>query len=148
MCHDESQFPDHPSIDIAEVDHGAELFCRIHKRWYPDYEGVTNMTSDSPGLSTTYQVVDGEINYTYEVEWKDGDACQYATDTQQIEDPIGDDAWHCRSLFNEAYSGCVNGGVGGFVDAGCLRYTFTGGRDDDGLEISPMPVGIDATDSD
>jgi hypothetical protein len=133
------------------VDRGAALFCRTRKQWYPEYPGVTNMTSDSLKETTTYQDPVGRVNYSYEVEWRDGDACTYVTEVQQIDKPLGgDDAWDCRALFNEAYSGCVNSGVGGYLDAGCLRYTFTGGQDDDavGGRFSPMPAGVNIKISD
>jgi hypothetical protein len=31
----------------------------------------------------------------------------------------------CHSLFEKVFS-CNNGGIGGYVDVGCLRYLFTG----------------------
>jgi hypothetical protein len=145
VCHDEADLAGHPPVDAAMVDRGAALFCRARKLWYPEYPGVTNMTSDSLKELTTYQDLVGRVNYSYEVEWRDDDACTYMTEVQQIDQPLGgDDAWDCRALFNEAYSGCVNGGVGGYLDAGCLRYTFTGGQDDTavGGRFSPMPAGV------
>lgn len=142
VCHDESDFPDHPPVDAALVDRGAEFFCRVRRQWYPGYEGVTNMTSDSATEEVTYQEVNSRVNYSYELVWKDGDACEYITDVQQIDKPIGGEAWDCRTLFTTAYSGCNNGGVGGYLDAGCLRYTFTGGQDDGDVEFSPMPAGV------
>lgn len=68
--------------------------------------------------------------YEYDINWIEGckdkpqGAAQYATGSQtQPGDPQT-----CEEFFVAAYESCDNGGVGGYIDVVCLRYTFTGGR--------------------
>lgn len=82
------------------------------------------MKPDSERIRTNFQNI-YEVNYLFEVEWIEG--CRTSTDSQSVESPVGDDDQTCDVVMDAAFSGCNNGGIGGYVDAGCLRYTFTGG---------------------
>lgn len=96
------------------------------------------MTSESESVRETYRPA-SQVNYLYEVEWKGGSTCKFTAEVQQIGDPLGGEEWDCTRLFNDAYSQCNNGGVGGYLDAGCLRYTFTGGLGND--EVPDVGIG-------
>ncbi|KAF6831374.1 hypothetical protein CPLU01_06793 [Colletotrichum plurivorum] len=56
------------------------------------------------------------------ISWIDG--CK-VTNLQNIKFPIEDDrSITCEKIVMENYLSCNNGGAGGWVDAGCLRYDF------------------------
>lgn len=82
--------------------------------------------------------------YYYEVSWVEG--CKTTVDLQDPYTPLGSDGPLCKDLFVKAYAGCKysapcfnnlllmhlllgdNGGIGGYIDAGCVRYTFLGAQ--------------------
>lgn len=68
---------------------------------------------------------EGGVSYDYKVEWIED--CEADSDEQSVKAPTGtsDNTKDCYSIFDKAFA-CNNGGVGGHVDVGCLRYTFTG----------------------
>lgn len=110
----------HAAIDVAEVSAGADAFCQSPQTLYSMDEG-------SSALRWTHRASD-HVNYLYEVQWLVG--CGPITVAQEPRAPIGK-TWTCNQLLEGAYTGCDNGGVGGYLDAGCLTYTFTGGLGDD-----------------
>ncbi|KAE9578237.1 hypothetical protein CGMCC3_g5865 [Colletotrichum fructicola] len=58
----------------------------------------------------------------FRITWIDG--CKAASE-QSLEFPIADDkSITCASIMRENYLSCNNGGTGGQIDAGCLRYDF------------------------
>lgn len=71
--------------------------------------------------------VNNGVKYDFTIAWVDD--CDLGLDEQAARDPTGesDDTKDCYSAFSNAF-GCNNGGVGGSVRVGCLRYTFTGGE--------------------
>ncbi|KAI5370949.1 hypothetical protein Slin15195_G018220 [Septoria linicola] len=66
------------------------------------------------------------INMFYAVGWVED--CLTTMPDQPVNRPLGDIGPSCSELFSRAYGNCNNGGVGGYVDAGCLRYLFIGGK--------------------
>lgn len=67
------------------------------------------------------------VNYYYEVKWVDG--CKTTVDGQDPSFPLGGRDPSCQDLFVRAFKNCDNGGIGGYIDAGCVRYTFLGAQD-------------------
>lgn len=80
-------------------------------------------------LSQTLQDGD-DINYEYRIEWKDDDCLPQGWDHQNSYTPQMDGGGiTCPIIMELAYDNCNgNGGVGGYIDVGCLRYTFIGAR--------------------
>lgn len=82
--------------------------------------------------------------YYYEVSWVEG--CKTTVDLQDPYTPLGNDGPLCKDLFVKAYARCKysapcfnnlllmhlllgdNDGIGGYIDAGCVRYTFLGAQ--------------------
>ncbi|KAF7557904.1 hypothetical protein G7Z17_g214 [Cylindrodendrum hubeiense] len=121
VCENEDDFPGHGDIDSTYQYGFAQSFCT------PD-PGDDKTTSIGPGDDPVEDVRSdgGGIHYSYSVSWIDG--CVTEVDTQSMQWPIGLDVASCRDLLVAAYSDCINGGVGGYIDAGCLRYHFIGGK--------------------
>lgn len=89
----------------------------------------TSIIKVEPGMepfSSTKQDNHG-VNYYYEVKWVDG--CKTTVDGQDPSFPLGGRDPSCQDLFVRAFKNCDNGGIGGYVDAGCVRYTFLGAQD-------------------
>lgn len=143
QCHDESDFPDHVDIHRKSVENGAKWVCQTYE-WFKSAIG--------PGGKGTYVHEYWEDNrgatFHFVAEWiKD---CQTQTDRQYPNNPFEDDVVnHGTCIFiylNEIWDGCNNGGVGGTVEAGCLRYNLEAGvparPEEQRLVNETMPVGI------
>jgi hypothetical protein len=121
VCKNEADLPGHADISPGDQDLGAELFCE--KIWPED--SATMGPGDEPYSKTRSGTHD--INYFYEIKWVEG--CKTTVDAQKMIDPIGKGKGNtCEFILVNAYKNCNNGGVGGYIDAGCLRYTFIGGQ--------------------
>ncbi|KAK3720790.1 hypothetical protein LTR37_003453 [Vermiconidia calcicola] len=123
VCHDESDFPGH--WDIAESAVSLNAFITCGKWIDEDLDPIENWH-----LSRTVKT--NEINYQFDVEWLTG--CITTVSSQSPYSPLGADADsedQCTSILYDCWKKCDNTGVGGFIDVGCLRYTFTGGNGDD-----------------
>lgn len=82
-----------------------------------------NIGPDSPGVSIKAPVLLGP-DYYYNIHWIPG--CTTTVAEQSIWAPISDDdSTKCTSLMSNNFVACNNGGAGGWIDAGCLRYTFS-----------------------
>lgn len=123
VCNDESDFPGHADINPDSVTNGVSEFCNANK-------DIT-MTPNSAEIRTNYQSV-YDVNYLFMVEWTGGigDRCSTSTNSQSVKSPIGDSGSSCEDMMQDTFSQCNNGGVGGFIQAGCLKYSFTGGLGD------------------
>lgn len=64
------------------------------------------------------------LDYHYVAIWIPG--CTTTVDKQDTKQPIpGDDDVTCNTLLRNNYEACNNGGVGGWIDVGCLRFGFS-----------------------
>lgn len=107
------------------MDDAATYYCGTFEE--------NELSSNSPSISKNYRA-DNSVNYLLKVERRPGCSEQEAE---------GESKRSCQSLLIDTYSKCNNGGVGGSVDAGCLRYSFTGGLGDDQV---PDPEQIPSSD--
>jgi hypothetical protein len=131
VCHDEDDYPEHKPVDPGFIEKSTINPCYLSgdKTMAADSEPYGFAQFDSPGDPQFNHVVHPAY-YEYRIAWIEGcegepqGAAQNVTSSQaQPGDPRT-----CREIFVAAYEDCDNGGVGGYVDVGCLRYTFTGGR--------------------
>lgn len=84
---------------------------------------VGNIGPDDAGVSIKVPVLLGPT-YRYNIHWISG--CNTTVSEQSIWAPIpDDDSVKCESLLSNDFVNCNNGGAGGWIDAGCLRYTFS-----------------------
>lgn len=109
--------------------------------WCPEHRDV-EMTPDSAPIIARHQGGGDEINYDTYINWIPGcrlrDGEGKLVDRQKVDfkwypekenrHGVDFDASACIAMFATNHAKCNNEGVGGSVDAGCLRYTFTGGR--------------------
>jgi len=131
VCHDEDDYPDHKPVDPGYIEKSSLNPCYLSrdKTISADSEPYKLSQFDNPG-DPQFNHVDNPAYYDYSIAWIEGckgepqGAAQNVTSSQaQQGDPRT-----CREIFIAAYEDCNNGGVGGYIDVGCLRYTFTGGR--------------------
>ncbi|KAH8429013.1 uncharacterized protein LDX57_006684 [Aspergillus melleus] len=114
-------FPKMPSKDDSSWDqyflHNACGASMPHQKVSADHQ-----------LSSFYGD-NGRQQYHFDVKWIPG--CQLKDQTEQdLTDPLGSDSdAHCGTLFKNTYFDCMdgdakNGGAGGWIDVGCVRYLF------------------------
>ncbi|KAM0542725.1 hypothetical protein ACHAPJ_012658 [Fusarium lateritium] len=120
VCEDESKYPGH--ADIQKRDQ-AEMADHICEGSVSD-EGQVMGPGDTM-VERSFRDNYG-VNYYFSISWIDG--CMTTVDKQDFDKPVGGNTWTCENIFTSAYNGCNNHGVGGQIDAGCLRYKFIGGQ--------------------
>ncbi|KAF4449378.1 hypothetical protein F53441_7357 [Fusarium austroafricanum] len=103
----------HKDIDPGAVRSLADAYCEANL--------PVKLEPGSPKSGTTKSSI-----YYYEVSWVEG--CNTTVESQDPYTPLGKDGPMCKDLFVKAYAGCDNGGIGGYIDAGCVRYMFLGAQ--------------------
>lgn len=91
-------------------------------------QGAETIEGGPPGYSIQANAPDGKHVYYYKVHWND--KCSTTVPEQRPWRPIdvADGSADCKKLLANDYLNCKNnGGIGGWIDAGCLRYVFTVG---------------------
>lgn len=83
-----------------------------------------NLGPNDPGMD--YVSKDGSVTYHYHVQWIQG--CKTTVDTQNVANPLNiqnPGYTICQDTYIKTYDQCTgNGGAGGTIDEGCLRYSF------------------------
>ncbi|KAK4209912.1 pectate lyase superfamily protein-domain-containing protein [Rhypophila decipiens] len=137
VCHDEADFPGHADINPGYQDDFSDDFSglRTDEELFPG--GDDTMGPNSPPIR--YRRTDRYgINYDFTCEWVPG--CVTTVSGQSFGFPLGSPSLITAYLLvREDYTKCNNGGVGGSCQAGCLRYTFTGG-------LGGLPAGCEGFD--
>ncbi|KAK4073412.1 uncharacterized protein Triagg1_5238 [Trichoderma aggressivum f. europaeum] len=111
VCADESNFPGHLAVQRGDVENQAKGFCATLF-----FDLLVNMNSQSETLWAANK------GLYYSISWIKG--CETTADSQNVILPVGDDNFSCWKNLFKTYTDCNNGGVGGYIDAGCLRYQF------------------------
>ncbi|KAF2220086.1 hypothetical protein BDZ85DRAFT_204310, partial [Elsinoe ampelina] len=119
-CHADSHHRD--VQDNAQLQY-SQMACQY-------YEGAVMKAGDKelyfgpPGIMP-------DNHQNFKISWVEG--CETSAAEQKSTFPIEGDALNCTTLMRENYQLCNNGGAGGFIDAGCLRYDFYPTSDPDGV---------------
>ncbi|KAL6903018.1 hypothetical protein GGI43DRAFT_433149 [Trichoderma evansii] len=121
VCEDEANLPGHAPINEEHQSQLASFACLglnlVHH--------ISSMDSHSEPI--TYSANPDGTNYFYSISWIDG--CETAVESQDPSLPLGSSLSPlCSNVLTWAYDWCDNGGVGGYIDVGCLRYQFIGGK--------------------
>ncbi|PLN86921.1 hypothetical protein BDW42DRAFT_182290 [Aspergillus taichungensis] len=118
-CHGADDFGDHADIDPDWQNQYTGWACGGSAR----KESIMDENSD-PVVS---QTMTNNAPYYYSISWIKG--CR--GEKQSPYAPLGDykfpgskDQVTCMNLMRRNWKECINGGVGGWRDAGCLRYEF------------------------
>ncbi|RFU78157.1 fc receptor [Trichoderma arundinaceum] len=119
VCEDEANLPGHADIREEDLKLSTDIFCasffsRLH---------IHHMDSQNETVSDIIDIAG--TSYFYSISWVG--SCETTVDTQDPRKPLGDTGVSRTKLFVKSFKDCVNGGVGGYIDAGCLRYQFIGG---------------------
>jgi hypothetical protein len=117
VCRNEDEFPDHGAVQPDMVHTKSANFC------VANFESTLQADSDS----IRDQSEESGVSYDYKIEWIGDCTLKSTSDGQSTHYPTGlpDSDQDCYTLFDKVFA-CNNGGIGGYVDVGCLRYTFTG----------------------
>ncbi|CAG8977929.1 hypothetical protein HYALB_00001809 [Hymenoscyphus albidus] len=130
-CYQKADFsePGTGDIDSKAQNAYSRQFCK-------DWEDQ-KMTSTSPALKrnpkdVSFSSTNPYKPYHFTISWiKD---CQTAAVEQSVQLPLGPEhalGANCELFVRENFLHCNNGGVGGYRDAGCLRYSLSATRDID-----------------
>ncbi|KAK7938043.1 uncharacterized protein PG986_014911 [Apiospora aurea] len=123
QCNDESDFPGHGAIQGSNVQLGSQQACMN--------TGLTEDEMYDGKAPITYSATISNVPYYFAISWVRG--CKTTVDkasparllNQTSKDTPGHDLV-CTELLYDNWNNCTgNGGVSGYVDAGCLRYNFT-----------------------
>ncbi|KAL7906301.1 hypothetical protein GGI35DRAFT_482472 [Trichoderma velutinum] len=120
VCSDESNFPGHGDVHKRDQERQAESFCETY--FLDRNQKAIYMNSQSKTVWVTGGGLFGEDHLYFSVSWIDG--CETTVDSQNVMLPVGDINVNCGNILFKTYTDCNNGGVGGYIDAGCLRYQF------------------------
>lgn len=117
VCRKQDEFPDHGAVQPDMVRTKSAYFCVANSE--------TTLQADSDPIRD--QSEESGVSYDYKIEWIEDCTLESSSDGQSTHYPTGlsDSNRDCYSLFDKAFA-CNNGGIGGYVDVDCLRYTFTG----------------------
>lgn len=118
VCHSEEDVPDNGVVDPGTVRDLSEEVCGNLGGRFID-------AHSDPATFYEEREVNG-ILYQYSVSWvEDCGATRNKVPETQSSDP----EWPtCQELFNKAFDDCSNGGIGGYVDSSCMRFTLTSGE--------------------
>ncbi|KAL6694607.1 hypothetical protein J3F84DRAFT_400307 [Trichoderma pleuroticola] len=121
VCADESNFPGHVDVHKSDLKRQAEAFCETY--FLDRDQKAIYMSSQSKTVSITGGGLFGDALLHFSVSWVDG--CETTVDSQDVMLPVGGDInFYCGNILLKTWADCNNGGVGGYIDAGCLRYQF------------------------
>lgn len=71
----------------------------------------------------SFRTVTNGTPYNYKISWLPN--CKSTVSEMNVYQPLPNDSkTTCLSLLRRAYTDCNNGGVGGSIDVGCVRYEF------------------------
>ncbi|KIM99170.1 hypothetical protein OIDMADRAFT_30801 [Oidiodendron maius Zn] len=122
QCYDANQFGRHSDIEGKVQSPWANDFCKGFDREF---------TSATPPVMWNSRsiIYNGGISpYHWTVSWIDG--CATTATQQSMSNPLPDNpSVSCSSLLIGNWRNCNNGGAGGTIDAGCLRYNFAATKD-------------------
>ncbi|KAK2766892.1 hypothetical protein FQN54_006206 [Arachnomyces sp. PD_36] len=105
-CNDPEDFPDHKDVNAKDVMFDTPAVCTS------DLMGPGDKVEQN--MSGTW----AQSETHYSVKWIEG--CVTDVDEQSMDDPLGNDGGD--------WGESNNGGVGGWIDAGCLRYYMGAGH--------------------
>ncbi|KAM0814031.1 hypothetical protein AB5N19_14033 [Seiridium cardinale] len=126
-CWDAGDFRGHAEISSVTVWNFANEFCNKDEDRLTVLHSSVNMLLDSS--YTRRKVSSAGINYDFAVQWKDG--CTTEQVSQNVQFPAdrkGETGIKCNYLLYDNHMSCINEGVGGKIQVGCLIYSFTGGK--------------------
>ncbi|KAI7955322.1 hypothetical protein MJO28_005722 [Puccinia striiformis f. sp. tritici] len=85
--------------------------------------GSARKTIKSGDPEVSFKTVTNGTPYNYKISWLPD--CKSTVSEMNVYKPLpNDDKNTCMSLLRKTFTDCNNGGVGGSIDVGCLRYEF------------------------
>ncbi|KEZ41476.1 hypothetical protein SAPIO_CDS7623 [Scedosporium apiospermum] len=121
-CFNEDDFPGHADLQSGDQDDFSEEFSNLRTQM-----GDNDLLGPDDPPVRLRRVDTHGVNYDFSCSWVPG--CKTTVEKQSFGFPIGSpSAITAYLLVREDFTKCNNGGVGGSCQAGCLLYTFEGGR--------------------
>jgi hypothetical protein len=95
----------------------------VHKKTVKDGAQLACIAAPSVMTPDDANYVDSLGTVIFEVGWIP--ECETDSNSQSVNDPLGDGSQTCENIFLTAWERCNNNGVGGYIEAGCLTYWVT-----------------------
>ncbi|KAF4555938.1 Hypothetical protein D9617_2g059030 [Elsinoe fawcettii] len=102
----------------------SEQACRY-------FESDMMKAGQAPRFYSPAGVEGAGTEQNYNISWVPG--CETSAKEQNVMFPIEPNGVNCTTLMRDNYKICNNGGAGGYIDAGCVRYDFYPFKDPDGV---------------
>ncbi|KAG7055994.1 hypothetical protein JMJ77_0008445 [Colletotrichum scovillei] len=115
-CNSEGDFPKHKDVHEVTVKQGLKAMCNevLPDVMTPGHEAITRIY---------YSKYFDAAKLKYTVAWRK--QCSPAVTEQNPKEPWGGGTIGCRQLFYQLWTDCINGGVAGTRDIGCLTYSLS-----------------------
>ncbi|KAK1714358.1 hypothetical protein BDP67DRAFT_577487 [Colletotrichum lupini] len=115
-CNSEGDFPKHKDVHEVTVKQGLKAMCN---------EVLPDVVTPGHGAITRiyYSKYFNAAKLKYTVAWRE--QCSPAVTEQNPKEPWGGGTIGCRQLFYQLWTDCINGGVAGTRDIGCLTYSLS-----------------------
>ncbi|KAA1122487.1 hypothetical protein PGTUg99_037689 [Puccinia graminis f. sp. tritici] len=112
-CHPADQFGKHGDINPGFQNQYTGVACAG--------SALKNIKPGDPEIS--FKTKTNGTPYNYKISWLP--ACKTTVSEMNVYKPLpNDDKNTCISLLRKSFTDCNNGGVGGSIDVGCVRYEF------------------------
>lgn len=109
---------DHDAVDPGSVHTLSDEVCSSWEGKFLQFSDTSDKFDQKINLSG--------VSYHFNIAWiEDCPSTRYRIPDYASGGPEGD--LTCGNFFKAAFEQCNNGGIGGYVDSLCARYTFTGG---------------------
>ncbi|KAF4948996.1 hypothetical protein FGADI_9281 [Fusarium gaditjirri] len=126
LCNDDKSFPGHADVSPSEVFIVAGEVCK---------QADKENWSLGPNETLLEVVLEDVHTHRHRISWSWIDRCSMGEGHRfRVADPLElglDDALgatnQCHLALCDAWGACDNGGVGGSVDVGCIRYRIDSG---------------------
>ncbi|KAH7165280.1 hypothetical protein EDB81DRAFT_942360 [Dactylonectria macrodidyma] len=125
-CYGADDFGDHGDIQESSV--------RGYSGWACAGTALKTIKAGEEDSFRTFYTVTNDVPYQFNIYWKDGCELETGQTEMYASNPLDEEnSGHtrCQEIFIDNYKRCINGGVGGSNQAGCLVYEFKAEKRDD-----------------
>ncbi|ROV99853.1 hypothetical protein VSDG_03114 [Cytospora chrysosperma] len=122
IAHDEAQYLAVGALDLEKQKIFAETVCHELSQ---KHIRLSQLGGDGGILHLVYFKVVDSLAYNYEIEWISD--CEQTLSLISANKPLPGSDINCSTLWIDDCNACCDHSLGGYIDVGCARYTFSYG---------------------
>lgn len=122
VAHDQAQYLAVGALDMGKQKTFAETVCHEISQ---KHIRLSQSGGDGGILHLIYFKVVDSLAYNYEIEWISG--CEQTLSLISADKPLPGSDINCSTLWIDDCNACCDHNLGGYIDVGCARYTFSYG---------------------